>query len=169
MQHVEMLFRFIGGLGMFLYGMNVMADGLQKSAGNKMKHLLEFLTRNRLMGILVGAGVTASFRAARHHSYGRRFCKRRAHEPDPGSRRHHGRQYRYHGDSLAGVHERMGGILKPEFFAPLLIGIGAFMMLFSKRKKIVDVSEILVGFGVLFIGLNFMSGAITLTGRADFL
>ena len=60
MQHVEMLFRFIGGLGMFLYGMNVMADGLQKSAGNKMKHLLEFLTRNRLMGILVGAGLSVS-------------------------------------------------------------------------------------------------------------
>ena len=60
MQHVEMLFRFIGGLGMFLYGMNVMADGLQKSAGNRMKHLLEFLTRNRLMGILVGAGLSVS-------------------------------------------------------------------------------------------------------------
>lgn len=61
-----------------------------------------------------------------------------------------------------------GAFLKPEFFAPLLIGIGAFMMLFSKKEKIVDVSEILVGFGVLFIGLNFMSGAITLTGRAIF-
>ena len=59
MDHIEMLFRFVGGLGMFLYGMNVMADGLQKSAGNRMKNLLESLTRNRLAGILVGAGVTA--------------------------------------------------------------------------------------------------------------
>ena len=41
MDHIEMLFRFVGGLGMFLYGMNVMADGLQKSAGNRMKNLLE--------------------------------------------------------------------------------------------------------------------------------
>ena len=59
MQHIEMLFRFIGGLGMFLYGMNVMADGLQKSAGGRMRHLLEVLTKNRLMGILLGAAVTA--------------------------------------------------------------------------------------------------------------
>ena len=56
---VGMLFSFIGGLGMFLYGMNIMADGLQKSAGGKMQKLMGFLTKNRLMAILVGAGVTA--------------------------------------------------------------------------------------------------------------
>ena len=44
---------------MFLYGMNIMADGLQKSAGGKMQKLMGFLTKNRLMAILVGAGVTA--------------------------------------------------------------------------------------------------------------
>ena len=54
-----MLFRFIGGLGMFLYGMNVMADGLQKSAGGRMRHLLGVLTKNRILGILLGAAVTA--------------------------------------------------------------------------------------------------------------
>ena len=41
MEHMKMLFMFIGGLGMFLYGMNVMADGLQKSAGNRMRKLLQ--------------------------------------------------------------------------------------------------------------------------------
>ena len=56
---IEMLFKFIGGLGMFLYGMNVMADGLQKSAGGKMKQLLGVLTSHRLLGVLVGALVTA--------------------------------------------------------------------------------------------------------------
>ena len=59
MSHIEMLFRFIGGLGMFLYGMNVMADGLQKSAGGRMRHLLGVLTKNRILGILLGAAVTA--------------------------------------------------------------------------------------------------------------
>ncbi len=56
---VQMLFQFIGGLGMFLYGMDAMADGLQKSAGHKMQQLLGALTSNRLMGVLLGTGITA--------------------------------------------------------------------------------------------------------------
>ena len=47
------LFEFIGGLGMFLYGMNAMADGLQKSAGSRMQQLLEVLTSNKLLVSLV--------------------------------------------------------------------------------------------------------------------
>ena len=58
-QDVEMIFKFIGGLGMFLYGMHIMADGLQKSAGAKMKRLMGILTNNRLMAVLVGTLVTA--------------------------------------------------------------------------------------------------------------
>ena len=58
-EDIEMLFRFVGGLGMFLYGMNVMADGLQKSAGNRMKQLMGFLTNNRILAVIVGALVTA--------------------------------------------------------------------------------------------------------------
>ena len=51
------LFMFAGGIGMFLYGMNIMADGMQKSAGSKMKQLIGYLTRNRLLAVLVGAVV----------------------------------------------------------------------------------------------------------------
>ena len=50
------LFQFIGGLGMFLYGMESMADGLQKFAGNRLQRVLEILTSNRLLGVLVGVG-----------------------------------------------------------------------------------------------------------------
>ena len=56
---VQMLFQFVGGLGMFLYGMNAMADGLQKSAGHRMQQLLGALTKNRLMGVIL-AGVAAA-------------------------------------------------------------------------------------------------------------
>ena len=49
----------IGGLGMFLYGMNVMGDGLQKAAGEKLKKIIEMLTTNKIMGVLVGTLVTA--------------------------------------------------------------------------------------------------------------
>lgn len=55
----SMMFQFVGGLGMFLYGMQMMATGLQKTAGDKMKHLLGVLTNNRFMRILVGALITA--------------------------------------------------------------------------------------------------------------
>ena len=54
-----MLFQFVGGLGMFLYGMSAMADGLQRFAGNRLQRVLEILTSNRFLGVLVGAGVTA--------------------------------------------------------------------------------------------------------------
>ena len=54
-----------------------------------------------------------------------------------------------------------GEVLKPEFFAPLLIGVGAFIVLFVNKEKYRQVGEILVGFGVLFIGLSFMSSSIT--------
>src|SRR5690554_4111830 len=56
---LEVIFVFAGGLGMFLYGMNMMGDGLQKSAGNKLKRLLGYLTNNRFMAVIVGALVTA--------------------------------------------------------------------------------------------------------------
>ena len=56
------LFMFAGGIGMFLYGMNIMADGMQKSAGSKMKQLIGYLTRNRLLADLVGAFILRLFR-----------------------------------------------------------------------------------------------------------
>ena len=56
---VSNLFMFIGGLGMFLYGMHAMSGGIQKSAGSKMQELLGILTNNRLVAVLVGAGLTA--------------------------------------------------------------------------------------------------------------
>ena len=59
MQDLSMLFKFIGGLGLFIYGMNLMAEGLQKSTGSKTKKLMGFLTNNRLMAVIVGALLTA--------------------------------------------------------------------------------------------------------------
>ena len=58
-EYISSLFEFAGGIGMFLYGMNTMADGMQRSAGGKMKKLLGYLTSNRLLAIIVGAVITA--------------------------------------------------------------------------------------------------------------
>ena len=55
----EELFLFAGGLGMLIYGMQLMSQGLENAAGNRMKSLLEALTRNKLMGVVLGALITA--------------------------------------------------------------------------------------------------------------
>ena len=56
---VQSILLFAGGIGMFVYGMQVMADGLQQAAGEKTRRMLEILTSNRIMGVLLGALVTA--------------------------------------------------------------------------------------------------------------
>ena len=72
---LELIFVFAGGLGMFLYGMNMMGEGLQKSAGNKLKRLLGYLTNNRLMAVLLGVVVTRYYsKFIGYYSYGCGFC-----------------------------------------------------------------------------------------------
>ena len=55
----QIIIPFVGGLGLFIYGMQIMAQGLQNAVGSRMKKLLEVLTKNKLMGLLLGAGITA--------------------------------------------------------------------------------------------------------------
>lgn len=56
---MNIIISLMGGLGLFLYGMNLMGEGLQKSAGTKLKKIIKLLTSNLFMGVLVGTGVTA--------------------------------------------------------------------------------------------------------------
>lgn len=161
-QDLEMLFKFAGGLGMFLYGMNIMADGLQKSAGNKMKSLLAALTTNRFLAVIVGALVTAIIQSSSATTVmvvG--FVNAGLLELTQAVGVIMGANVGTTITSWLVSMNEWGAMLKPEFFAPLIICIGAFMILFTKSNKKKEVGEILVGFGVLFIGLSFMSGAIT--------
>lgn len=159
---IEMLFKFVGGLGMFLYGMHVMADGLQKSAGGRMKQLLGILTNHRILGVLVGALVTAVIQSSSATTVmvvgfvnAGIISLTQAVGVIMGANI---------GTTITAWVVSMsewGEMLKPEFFAPLLIGLGAFIVLFSSKERLRQVGEILVGFGVLFIGLSFMSASIT--------
>ena len=159
---IEMLFKFVGGLGMFLYGMHVMADGLQKSAGGRMKQLLGILTNHRILGVLVGALVTAVIQSSSATTVmvvgfvnAGIISLTQAVGVIMGANI---------GTTITAWLVSMsewGQMLKPEFFAPLLIGVGAFIVLFVNKEKYRQVGEILVGFGVLFIGLSFMSSSIT--------
>lgn len=156
-----MLFQFVGGLGMFLYGMNVMADGLQRSAGGRMQKLMGFLTKNRLMAVLLGAGITAIIQSSSATTVmvvgfvnAGMMNLTQAVGVIMGANI---------GTTITAWLVSMsewGEVMKPEFFAPVLVGIGAFLILFSKSERKNKAGEILVGFGVLFIGLSFMSGAI---------
>lgn len=162
MTDVEMLFKFIGGLGMFLYGMHVMAEGLQKTAGDKMKKLLGVLTNNRFLAVLVGAAVTAIIQSSSATTVmvvG--FVNAGLLNLSQAVGVIMGANIGTTITSWLVSMSEWGAFFKPEFLAPLIIGIGAFGILFSKDEKKNEVSQIAVGFGVLFIGLSFMSGAIT--------
>ena len=161
MQIIQALFSFIGGLGMFLYGMNIMADGLQKAAGNKMKKLLGILTNNRIMGVLVGCIVTAIIQSSSATTVmvvG--FVNAGIINLTQAVGVIMGANIGTTITSWLVSMKEWGAFLNPEFFSPLLIGIGAFVMIFSKKTSKKQVGEIFVGFGILFIGLGLMSGAI---------
>ena len=160
--HVGNLFAFIGGLGMFLYGMDIMASGLQKTAGNKMRDLLGYLTNNRILGVLVGALVTAIIQSSSATTgmfvgfvnAGVLYLTQAA-------------------GVIMGANvgttitawlvsaNEWAGALKPDFFAPFILGIGAFIITFSNKQKLTQKAEIAVGFGILFIGLSSMSSSIS--------
>ena len=161
LDHVGNLFAFAGGLGMFLYGMNVMADGLQKTAGNKMRQLLGYLTNNRFLGVLVGALVTAIIQSSSATTVmvvG--FVNAGIMNLTQAAGVIMGANVGTTITAWLVSANEWAGALKPEFFAPLILAIGAFIVTFSNKQKLNQKAEIAVGFGVLFIGLSFMSSSI---------
>ncbi|MBH1940245.1 Na/Pi cotransporter family protein [Mobilitalea sibirica] len=159
---LEMIFVFAGGLGMFIYGMNVMSSGLQKTAGGKMKRLLGYLTRNRFLGVLVGTLVTFILQSSSATTVivvG--FVNAGIINLTQAVGIIMGANI---GTTITAWMVSMSEwskVLKPDFFAPLVVAIGAFIMMFnSKNEKRKELGEILFGFGLLFIGLTLMSDAI---------
>ena len=156
-----MLFQFAGGLGMFLYGMNIMADGLQRSAGSRMQHMLGVLTNNRLMGVLAGAAVTAIIQSSSATTVmvvG--FVNAGIINLFQATGVIMGANIGTTITSWIVSMSEWGEVLKPEFFAPFLFFIGAFLVLFTKSHKKKEGGEIMIGFALLFIGLSFMSSSI---------
>ncbi len=158
---IGVLFQFVGGLGMFLYGMNQMADGLQKSAGHRMQKLLGVLTSNRLMGVLLGAGITAIIQSSSATTImvvG--FVNAGLMDLTQAVGVIMGANIGTTVTSWIVSMSEWGEMLKPEFFAPVLVGIGAGIILFARDSRKREAGEILTGFGFLFIGLSFMSSSI---------
>ncbi|MEG7531929.1 MAG: Na/Pi cotransporter family protein [Hungatella sp.] len=162
---VSSLFGFLGGLGMFLYGMNTMADGMQKTAGSKMSQFLGMLTNNRFMGVCLGALITAIIQSSGATTvmvvgFVSAGVLNLSQAVGVIMGANIGTTITAWIVSLSQMGDAME-VMKPAFYAPLLIGVGALMILFTKKQKYHTIGEILVGLGLLFTGLEFMSGSIS--------
>ncbi len=163
-QDLSLLFGLCGGVGMFLYGMHVMGEGLQKSAGDKMSHLLEILTTNPLLGVAVGAlvtGIIQSSGATTVMVVG--FVNAGIMSLSQAVGVIMGANIGTTVTAWIVSMSQFSGALElfnPSFWAPLILGIGAFIMLFAQRDTKKAVGEILVGLGLLFTGLELMSSSI---------
>lgn len=162
---VSNVFGFLGGLGMFLYGMSIMADGMQKSAGSKMSSFLGMLTNNRLLAVLLGALITAIIQSSGATTVmvvG--FVSAGVLDLSQAVGVIMGANIGTTITAWIVSLSQLGDsfeIMKPSFYAPLVIGVGALLLVFSKTQKHKTVGEILVGLGLLFTGLDFMSGSVS--------
>ena len=161
MDYVSIILPFIGGLGMFIYGMQIMAQGLENAAGSKMKSLLEVLTKNKFFGVLLGAFITAVIQSSSATTV---------------------MVVGFVNAGIMNLTQAMGVImganigttvtgwlvssvewakaLSPANIAPVAVMIGVIVMLTGKRRSTKDISSIIVGFGILFIGITTMSDAV---------
>ena len=133
----------VGGLAMFLYGMQVMGDGLEKLSGGKLEKILENLSSNRVKAVLVGAAVTAIIQSS-------------------SATTNIGTTVTAWILSLAGIESSnfFVRLLNPNSFSPILALIGVVFIVFLHDEKKKDIGNILVGFAVLMFGMNTMSGAV---------
>ena len=157
----------LGGLAMFLYGMQVMGDGLEKLSGGKLEKILENLSSNRLKAVLVGAAVTAVIQSSSattvmvvgfvnsgimHLSQAVGFIM--------GA--NIGTTITAWILSLAGIESSnfFVKLLNPSSFSPILALSGVIFIVFLHDEKKKDIGNIMVGFAVLMFGMNTMSSAV---------
>ncbi|MCT4617814.1 MAG: Na/Pi cotransporter family protein [Marinisporobacter sp.] len=151
---MEIFFGLIGGLGLFLYGMTIMGDGLEKSAGDKMKKIIEVLTNHRLMAVTVGAVVTMVIQSSSATTVmvvGFVNAGIMTLTQATGV---------IMGANIGTTVTAQIASLKLSHIAPVVVGIGVGVWLFSNNKKTKNVAEIFIGFGILFIGMDFMKDAV---------
>lgn len=161
---ITMIVKFFGGLGMFLYGMKMMSAGLQKFAGDKMQHMMGVLTNKRFMGVLVGGLVTMIIQSSGATSV---MAIGMVNAGIMNLTQSVGVIMGANVGTTATAWivsaTQLGdtfAVLKPSFFAPILIGIGAMMVMFSKSQKRHVAGELLIAIGILFVGLTWMSDAV---------
>jgi phosphate:Na+ symporter len=159
---MSILTPFLGGLGLFIYAMQVLANGLEDAAGNRLKKLLQVLIKNKFMGVLLGFGVTAIIQSSTTTTVmvvG--FVNSGVMNLSQAIGVVMGANV---GTTLTAwiiASGEWAGFLNPSNYAPLAIAIGVFMMILSRRKATKDLSNILLGFGMLMVGMSTMSAAVS--------
>jgi phosphate:Na+ symporter len=151
----SMIIGLIGGLGLFLFGMKMMGDGLENAAGDRLKSILEKVTSNRIMAVLVGTAVTAVVQSSSATTV---------------------MVVGFVNAGLMNLFQATGIIMganigttvtaqlvafKLDDAAPIFVGIGTAIVLFSKGKKNREIGNIILGFGILFMGMGIMGDAMS--------
>ncbi len=150
----EMLLSLAGGLGLFLFGMNMMSEGIEKAAGAKLRGILEMFTSNRFMGMVVGIIFTALVQSSS-------ACTVMV--------------VSFVNSGLMNLYQAAGVIFGANIgttvtsqlvsinlseLAPIFVLAGVVGLMFCKKENIMKISTVVLGFGILFMGLSGMSGAM---------
>ncbi len=151
---MEIIIRIMGGLGLFLFGMNLMGEALEKAAGNKLKKIIELLTSNIFMGVLIGTLVTAVIQSSSATTV---------------------MVVGFVNAGIMTLPQAVGVIMGANIgttvtaqlvsfdlngLAPVALGIGIILYLFGGKDKTKHIAEVLIGFGILFTGMDFMKEAV---------
>ncbi len=143
-----------GGLGLFLYGMQMMGAGLQKAAGKKLERIIEILTTNRFMGVLVGVIVTGIIQSSSATTV---------------------MVVGFVNAGIMNLSQAVGVILGANIgttvtgqivslsiteIAPVSIGLAMIIWMTAKKETFKNLSEILIGLGILFVGMDFLGNAL---------
>ena len=154
MNYTEMILGMAAGLGLFLYGMDLMSKGMEKVAGSKMKSVLEMCTKNRFVGVIVGMLFTAVIQSSSVTT---------------------SMLVSFVNSGLMTLTQAVGPILGANIgttitgqlvsfdlkaIAPIFIFGGVILILFFKKRMVNHIGEICLGFGVLFFGISTMSSAM---------
>ena len=153
---LEMAMSMMGGLALFLYGMKMMGEGLEKAAGDKLRKLLESLTRNPLMGLIVGVVFTMVIQSSSATTV---------------------MVVGFVNAGLLDLMQATGVILGANIgttvtawivagfqamvVMPLVLLVGVAMIMFMKKLKLQRIGQIVAGFGMLFVGMEMMSDAMS--------
>ena len=155
----EIIFSVVGGLGLFIFGIKQMSEGLRKASGERTRRLLSNLTNNPVKGVAVGAGITSLIQSSSVTTV---------------------MVIGFVNASLMTLGQALGVIFganigttitgqliafKLTSYALPIIGIGMLVMFVARQKSHKHIGEFLLGFGILFLGLNFMTDAIRPLGQ----
>ncbi len=153
----DMIFGTVGGLGLFLFGMGFMSEGLKKVAGQKLKELLESLTRHRVIAVIVGALTTALIQSSSATTVmtvgfvnAGLLTLKQALSVVLGANV---------GTTITAGLVSVLAVFKITNYALPIVGVGFLLSLIGKTQKTRSMGQVMIGFGVLFLGIHFMKEA----------